>query len=391
MLLFAANLIMGGVIIARSVRRLSMGLALILIDGVGLAGHIYMPTDYFKNKYARIEPESRLIYTSEGKAANVTIFQRPDGNRVLYINGIPEVDTSYLSVRTLKLLGVLAGVASKRPNNALMVTFGAGITAGATALFADRVDCVDLAQQARTIAGYFGPANGQVAENPKVNIHVDDAHHYLKTSDQRYAIIVSDATHPRPYDSWVLFTRQFYELVPTRLTNEGGFCQWLPLHGMDEQQFISIIRTFASVFPHTSLWREADAYIVLLATPTPLTIDFAHMTAKLSDPQVFNAVRLVDLNIPIDLLGSFSMGPSQLAHLTEKGSIIGDNTPAHLFFSFRATLAEQYRKWPQGNYRLLKQHEESVLPYVTNIGADDNRRDAIVNRIRRMEQIKRRF
>lgn len=389
MLLSAANLVMGAAIIARSTQRLPAALTLAVLTGVGLAGTTHMPADYFEKKYARIEPGSQLIYYSEDRAANVTVFQRPDGNRVLYINGIPEVDTSYLSVRTLKLLGMLAGVASEQPGDALMVTFGAGITAGSTALFANRVDCVDLAQQARAVAGYFGPANGNVASNPKVNIYVDDARHYLLTGDRQYSIIVSDATHPRSYDSWVLFTRQFYELVKSRLANSGVFCQWVPFHGMDEGQFVSIVRTFASVFPHTSLWREGDAYVVLLATPAPLTIDFADMTEKLSHPEIRRALGSVSLSNPIDLLRSFSMGPGQIAKLTEHGRIIEDNSPAHLFFSFYATLKEQYRQWPLNNYRLLKRHEESVLPYVINISPDENRRQAIVNRIRLLEHRKK--
>jgi len=377
---------MGAAIIVKSIKPPAAILTTAALAGLGLAGFALMPADYFEKKYARIEPGSRLIYYSEDKAANVTVFQRPDGNRVLYINGIPEVDTSYLSVRTLKLLGALAGIISEQPDNALMVTFGAGITAGSTALFANRVDCVDLAQQARTIAGYFGRANGDVANNPKVTIHVDDARHYLQTMDRRYAIIVSDATHPRSYDSWVLFTRQFYELVKSRLADDGVFCQWLPFHGMDERQFTSIVRTFASVFPHTSIWREGQAYIVLLATPAPLTIDFTAMADQLKQPTIRQALRPVDLDSPIDLLKSFSMGPEQIARMTETGTIIEDNSPEHLFFSFRATLEEQYQQWPLDNYRLIKRHEESVLPYITHISSDESRRKAIISRIRRVEQ-----
>jgi spermidine synthase len=248
---------------------------------------------------------------------------------------------------------------------------------------------VDLAQQARTIAGYFAPANGNVAENPKVTIHVDDARHYLQTVDRRYAIIVSDATHPRSYDSWVLFTRQFYELVKRRLGNGGVFCQWLPFHGMDERQFVSIIKTFASVFPHTSLWREGEAYIVLLATPDSLAIDFTRLTETLTRADIRKALRSVSLDNPIDLLKSYSMGPEQVADLTRSGTVIEDNSPAHLFFSFRATLKEQYHQWPLDNYRLIKRHEASVLPRLVNISQDENRRRAIINRIRLIEHRKK--
>ncbi|PID39175.1 MAG: hypothetical protein CR984_07790 [Proteobacteria bacterium] len=390
LILSTANLVMGAWIITGSCKRLTASVSLALLAALAWAGYMAMPADYFQKKYARIEPGSKLIYYNEDKAANVTVFQRPDGNRVLYINGIPEVDTSYLSVRTLKLLGILAGAVGNPPGDALMVTFGAGITAGAAALYADNVDCVDLAEQARTVAGFFAPVNNRVADNPKVRIHVDDARHYLRARDRKYALIVSDATHPRSYDSWILFTRQFYELVQRRLKDDGAFCQWLPFHGMDPQQFTSIVRTFAHVFEHTSIWREGEAYIVLLATPAPLAIDFAEMNRRLNRPDVRKAMASVSLNNPIELLRSFSMGPEQIAKLTGNAPLIEDNSPAHLFFSFRATLKEQYHQWPLENYRLIEGHEESVLPFITHIDADQKRRRAITNRIRLNEMRKKR-
>jgi hypothetical protein len=158
---------------------------------------------------------------------------------------------------------------------------------------------------------------------------------------------------------------------------------------MDERQFVSIIKTFASVFPHTSLWREGEAYIVLLATPDALAIDFSRMTETLAHADIRKALQSVSLNNPIDLLKSYSMGSEQIAEMTRTGMVIDDNSPAHLFFSFRATLKEQYHQWPLDNYRLIKHHEASVLPRLVNISQDENRRNAIINRIRLIEHRKK--
>ena len=63
---------------------------------------------------------------------------------------------------TFQLLGTLPALLHPNPENALMVTFGAGVSAGALAPLVKRVDCVDLADQARDLAGLFAPVNGKV-------------------------------------------------------------------------------------------------------------------------------------------------------------------------------------------------------------------------------------
>jgi spermidine synthase len=80
-----------------------------------------------------------------------------------------------------------------------------------------------LASQAPDIASYFAPDNEEIQKNEKFSFHLDDARHFIKNSSQRYSIIVSDATHPRVYDSWVLFTTEFYQLVKQRLSGDGIF------------------------------------------------------------------------------------------------------------------------------------------------------------------------
>ena len=97
-------------------------------------------------------------------------------------------------------------------------------------------------------------------------------------------VIVSDATHPRSYDSWILFTSDFYRLVRERLADDGVFAQWVPFHGLSPAQWKTIARTFASGFDHTSVWRVGQAYAVLLATPRTLEIDFSGFARTVVPP-----------------------------------------------------------------------------------------------------------
>ena len=337
-----------------------------------------MPPDYFARKYAALEPGSNLIYYKESVSTTATVFERPDKNRALYLNGIPEVDTSFLSIKTFKLMGALPALLHEKPENALMITFGAGVAAGTTARFTNHLDCVDLASQARDIAPYFEFYNNSIIKSSRISLYSDDARHFLQANRKRYSIIISDATHPRVYDSWVLFTREFYQIVQNRLSEDGIFLQWLPFHGLTTDQYLGIIRTFSDVFPHTSIWRVGQGYTLLLSTPDTLKIDWQAFQKKLTAPDIRNDLKLVGLDNPFEMLSYFAMGEDNVRKmLSDSPPVMTDNNPAHMFFPFSSTFRDQYDRWPLANFEKVKAYEESVIPFLVNVSDKEAERKKI--------------
>jgi len=387
LLLSAGNLVIGVAVMLTQIRPFLRRTILVavgtLLIAIGIKG---MPENFFSKKYNALSPDSRITYYKEALAATATIFEAPDRNLTLYLNGIPEVDTSVLSVRTFYLMGALPGLLHPDPKNALMVTFGAGITASMAAKFVDRLDCVDLADQAREIAPYFAQTNDNIQTSSKVSFYVDDARHYLQNTDQHYSIIVSDATHPRVYDSWVLFTAEFYSLVEKKLAKDGIFLQWIPFHGLELNQYMGIVRTFSSVFEHVSIWRMGSAYSLLMATPKALSIDFSLLVKKMIQKDLWEKLSQVGLENPFMLLTCFSMGEKKIAGMLEAfPRVMTDDSPAHLFFPLNATFEEQYSKWPEQNAKRLSEFEESVIPYLTNLSTTEEKAEKIVNTLRQYE------
>ena len=382
----AANLAVGSILMAVWLRKRWAAVPLAAAVILAILGWQLMPADFFAQKYARLDPSSTMVYYHEGQAATVSIFDRPDASKVLFLNGIPEVDTSQESLSTFKLMGILPALLHPQPSRALMVTFGAGITSSAAALFSERVDCVDLVEQYQPIAAQFASANGDILGRDLLTMHIDDARHFLEISPRRYSIIISDATHPRSYDSWVLFTSEFYELVKTRLDQDGIFCQWAPFHGLSPDLYLSLLRTFSQAFPHTSLWSIGGAYSLLVATPQPLAIDFNRMADRLSDNYVRSQLRPVGLSSPIEVLMNFLMGEDNVRKLCSRAPwLIKDNNPAQLFFPFEASLKEQYEQWPLENYRTVRKYRESVAPYLINVGHSAVEGSKLMDVIRIME------
>ena len=384
LLLPALNGIIGGSLLVTLVRdRIRWGLAaamaLVLLLPVFL-----MPRGFFQERYGQLAPGSELIFYREGLAATATVFRSPQGEKRLYFNGMPQVGTDRASMRTFKLMGALPGLLHHEPRQALVITFGAGIASGTAAHFVEKIDCVELVKEVRLIADYFADENNNVLKNEKLSLHINDARHYLLTSDKTYSVIIADATHPRGYDSWVLFTEEFYTLVRERLERDGIFCQWVPFHGLEPNRYLAIIRTFYHVFPHTSVWVVDGTYSLLMGTSDPLQIDLQAMSLKFNVPPVRSDLSRAGLEDPYRMLSYFALGETGVEKMLQGfDTVITDDTSEHLFFPLSSTADDQYRKWPERNYRQVQRYQEPIMPYLTNAGDTPNQKRITWQRINR--------
>jgi spermidine synthase len=84
---------------------------------------------------------------------------------------------------------------------------------------------------------------------PRLNVVAADARRFIKTAGQLYDVIVADNFHPARSGSGSLYTVEHFRAVQQRLTAQGVFCQWLPLHQLDLDSLRSITRSFVSVYP----------------------------------------------------------------------------------------------------------------------------------------------
>ena len=121
---------------------------------------------------------------------------------------------------------------------------------------------------------------------------MEDGRNFLLQTPYRYDIITTDATHPSNTSSWALFTREFYESVADRLTPDGVFVQWMPFHSLLESDYKMILRTFAGVFPHATLWYTGGSHTLLVATHQPLTDADLERMAQMVER---NPIALADL------------------------------------------------------------------------------------------------
>jgi spermidine synthase len=227
----------------------------------------------------------------EGRAATVTVIDQDDPARGtfrdMYLNGVEEASTRPWHTQLFKLLGTVPVFMhrSDGPKDVLVIAFGAGITAGSV-LASDEVrslEVVDLNPDVKGINDLFTEVNGDVFHQPRFRFHNDDGRNFLVTTPRTYDVISSDSTHPRAYDSWILYTEEFYRSVKARLKPGGVFAQWVPVEPTMQGTLFRIhLNTFRKVFPEATFWYVAGSdQAFLLGTPDPLVIDAARLQAKL--------------------------------------------------------------------------------------------------------------
>lgn len=329
---------------------------------------IIAPTRIFRSLYQKKQPTADLAFYKEGKIANVVVYNfYKNGYKDLYLNGIEEASSRLWHVQLFKMLAALPVVAHPQPDDALMIAFGAGMSAGACIDLVNHFECAELNHDIFEEADFFKTENRDVIHNPKLKMIFNDGRNHLLLAPKKYSLIISDATNPLTFDSWTLYTKEFYELCKQKLKPGGVFCQWVPIP-LPSDAIKVILKTFKTVFPHTSFWViYGCSQCLMLATPERLKIDYQELSKKL--PPILKTSGLTEYGVdtPDKFLSFFLLGEDQLEkYLAGFDTINTDDLPGAQFHGgFN-------QEGIQTSLEMLK-YQETIEPYLINMGEEKNR------------------
>jgi spermidine synthase len=350
-------------------------ISLAIVLTVALPKMMYLYSGKLAESTQARSTKIRLVH--EGRAATVTVLDQMDPQkgtyRDMYLNGVEEASTRYWHTQLFKLLGIFPVLMheSDHPKEVLVIAFGAGITAGSV-LASEQVaslDVVDLNPDVEEINNLFKEVNGDVFHQARFHFHNDDGRNYLVTSSQRYDVIVSDSTHPRAYDSWILYTEEFYRAVKEHLLPGGIFAQWVPVLGSMQGDLFRIhLNTFRSVFPNSTFWYVYGSdQAFLLATPKPFSLDAKRLQQRLDRlPEWFRAEEY-QIDTVARIAGFFWLDEEAMARMIGRETRV--NTDNRHYFDKQSAL------WPAPPEWRLPRFQTSVLPYLEH--GDDALHSAI--------------
>jgi spermidine synthase len=228
------------------------------------------------------------------------------------------------------------------PRRALFLGTGTGITLGAALEHPGlRADGVELVPDVVAVMPRFAPENGEVSHSPRASMFVADARRFVRTTRETYDVIVADVFHPARDGAGALYTREQFEAIRQRLNPGGLFCQWLPLHQLDEATLRLIVRSFLPVFP------EARACLLHFSVDIPVLGLLGRNGGERSlvteatelhlDPPRQAVLRDIGLTQPWQIFGTFVAGPEALQALAGDSPSNTDDRPLVMFTAPRGS------------------------------------------------------
>jgi spermidine synthase len=165
----------------------------------------------------------------------------------------------------------------------------------------------------RVVSKLFGDHNFHVVDNPKVHVRIDDARHYLLTTNETFDAITSDPLDPWVKGAAMLYTREFFDLVKKRLNPGGAVTLFVQLYESNTEAVKSEIATFMEAFPNGVVWGNtnngAGYDLVLLGQVEDTKIHVDDIQAKLQRPEyapVKQSLHEIGMNSAVDLFSTFA-------------------------------------------------------------------------------------
>lgn len=364
------------------------------------------------------DPLPEFIFTQEGLNASIAVSKHEDGNRGFHVNGKVVASTGFLDMRLQRMLGHLPALIHKEPKSVLIVGCGAGVTAGTFTCYPsiERIVICEIEPLIPQVAGkYFVQENHRVMNDPRVEVHIDDARHFMLTSDEKFDIITSDPIHPWVKGAASLYSLEYFELCKQRLQPGGVVTQWVPLYETNVATVQSELATFFKAFPQATVWcNEIDAIspqsnslaggqprglshdVVLLGQQEATQVDVAALAERIDkNGQVRAALQTLELADSVTLLSTFAAQATDLKEWLAGAQI---NRDANLRLQFLAGLAVSEHASPQILSAIVEQrtypdglfvsdstspHSDMLLSTLRNNIADDAEGEDLLRELRR--------
>ncbi|HVY25899.1 MAG TPA: fused MFS/spermidine synthase [Polyangiaceae bacterium] len=278
-------------------------------------------------RFVEVPGGGHIVSYREGPVAAVSVVEDAQGVARLRIDNRQQEGSS-ASLRVDARQAWLPLLFHAAPRRALFLGMGTGVTSASAA--ADptlQVDVVELLPEVLAASERFIDAESR----QRLHAIVADARRYVRLTSRRYDVIVSDNFHPARSGSGSLYTVEHFQAVRERLTEEGVFCQWLPLHQLDLASLRSIAASFVRVYPQAFAILASNSLetpvIGLLARRDGARFDAISLKNRLVRAALPELIHSLGLEDEYAVLGGTIAGTKALRHFSEHAIANTDDRP----------------------------------------------------------------
>lgn len=261
--------------------------------------------------------KGELYYLGVGRSATVTVVEHHEGWRIS-TNGLPESGVERREVPDLRFnetawLSLLPTAARPQTEEMLIIGLGGSKTLEAAAATVKSIDVIELEEEV-VKANRLIPRSTQPLDDPRVHLRIGDARGAMNLSSKHYDAIVSQPSHPWTSGASHLYTRDFFELVHSKLVPGGIFVQWIGAGFVNVELFGSLMAAMSEVFPYVHVYRPVPAAMVFVASDQPIDLLESGPRALAAAPESFgrHGIHRVE-----DFFASWSLDPDGVRELAE--------------------------------------------------------------------------
>jgi len=235
-----------------------------------------MASGVYRRGQTRLPEEASVVFLRDGKTATVTL-QRQSEVVIIATNGKPDASINMgapgnpsADEITMAMAAALPLALHPAPRRIANIGLGSGLTSNVVLASPEvrRLDSIEIepamAQGAKL---GFEPRVKRLFEDPRSQIHFEDAKTFFSASREGYDVIISEPSNPWVSGVATLFSDEFYAQVVRHLKPNGLLVQWIQIYETDVTVAASIFKALAPHFDDYEVYATDNANILIVATP----------------------------------------------------------------------------------------------------------------------------
>jgi len=298
-----------------------------------------------------------VLYVKEGKTGVISLVTY-DGNHVRIQNnglnesGFKKEDLDYPPIIEY-LLGLIPYFLHEDPKSAFVVGYGGGFTTKALTLTEglETIKVVELEPVIVDAGRFLFSGEIPMLQDPRVVLEYNDARNTLLLEDTKYDLIAAQPSHPWLSRASTVFTKEFFQVVKSRLNKGGIYGQWLSMFNMDATTMRAIMKAFYEVFPEGFTMADVGSGdFLMFGSESPVSFSMDRVRKRANEKRVREGLSYYDMKEPYDLFWYFALSREQVMKVVD-GAV--PNTDLNILSEVRLSALDKNAKGNENPYRLL--------------------------------------